>query len=213
MNNTMVPFWKTLTFWISACAWFVAMGGHYAGEIPDPYGVVAANVVAIVYAVLRCLVKRKEGLPWKGILATSEFAGTSATVLLNLLDSLAQVPSMPPKILVGISAAAGFLVTALHHLSGSNSFESAVTNEELAKLVGVSDEKIRQSADPSIYQERSARGRALNRFNDRLTGALVTTTAAEVDKQPGAPTTSTARSEAETPLERPTILGSTPKKE
>lgn len=138
---TIVPFWKTLTFWISLGVWFVALGGHYVGEIPAPYGIVAANVVALVYAVLRCLVKRKNGLPWKGILTTSEFAVTSATVFLNLLDSLAQVPAMPPKVLVGISAAAGFMATVLHHLSGTATLaigidpSAKISNEEIKKLL------------------------------------------------------------------------------
>lgn len=126
-----LPFWKTFTFWISLCAWFVTVGGHYASVIPDPYGIIAANVVALVYAILRCLTKRKEGLPWKGILSTSEFTVTSATVAFNLVDSLAQIPAMPPKVLVGLSALSGLLVTVLHHLSGGNSFESKFGSQTL----------------------------------------------------------------------------------
>ena len=127
-----IPFWKTFTFWISLGAWFVTVGGHYASVIPDPYGVIAANVVALVYAILRCLTKRKEGLPWKGILSTSEFTVTSATVAFNLVNSLAQIPAMPPKVLVGLSALSGLLVTVLHHLSGGNSFESKVGSQTLS---------------------------------------------------------------------------------
>ena len=116
----MLPFWKTTTFWISACSWFVAVGGHYSGAVPSPYGLVLGNVVVLVYALMRCLQKRKAGMPWKGILFTSEFVGTSATMMLNLLDALKEIPALPPKILVGITAASGLLVTVLHHLSGTD---------------------------------------------------------------------------------------------
>ena len=119
----MLPFWKTLTFWISACSWLAALGGHYVGAIPSPYGLVLGNVVVLVYATMRCLQKRQAGLAWKSILATSEFLGTSVTMILNLLDAVSQIPSLPPKVLVGITAASGLLVTVLHHLSGSKSLD------------------------------------------------------------------------------------------
>ena len=190
MNTTIVPFWKTLTFWISLCAWFVTVGGHYVGVIPDPYGIIAANVVALIYAILRCLVKRKEGLPWKGILGTSEFMVTSGTVALNLINALAQVPSMPPKVLVSLSAASGLLVTALHHLSGSNSFESKVSNEELAKIarVGLSLGEMNEGSQTQGSQTQ------MNKI---------------VAAQPGAPNVRASDPEAqtvETPLERPAVL-------
>ena len=117
----MLPFWKTLTFWISAGSWLTVLGGHYAGTIPSPYGLVLGNVVVLAYATTRCLQKRQAGLAWKSILATSEFAGTTLTMVANLLDALAQIPSLPPKILVVITGASGFILTVLHHLSGSKS--------------------------------------------------------------------------------------------
>jgi len=115
----MTPFWKTLTFWISACSWFVVLGGHYAGVIPSPYGLVLSNVVVLIYGLMRCLQKRQAGTPWKGILFTSEFVGTSATMVANLLDAAREIPSLPPKLLVGLAAASGLLVTILHQLSVS----------------------------------------------------------------------------------------------
>ena len=115
----MKPFWRTRLFWISVCSWIVTMGGHYAGVVPTPYGLVLANIVVIVYATFRCLQKRQAGIPWQGILFTSEFIGTIITMLINLLEALSQIPAMPPKVLVGITAAIGFLATTLHHLSGS----------------------------------------------------------------------------------------------
>jgi len=115
----MMPFWKTLTFWISACSWFIVLGGHYVGVIPSPYGLVLGNVVVLIYGIMRCLQKRQAGTPWKGILFTSEFVGTSATMLVNLLDALKEIPALPPKILVALAAASGLLVTILHQLSVS----------------------------------------------------------------------------------------------
>ena len=115
----MKPFWRTRLFWISVCSWIVTMGGHYVGVVPSPYGLVLANAVTIVYATLRCLQKRQAGVPWQGILFTSEFVGTTITMLINLLEALSQIPAMPPKILVGVTALIGFLATVLHHLSGS----------------------------------------------------------------------------------------------
>jgi hypothetical protein len=114
----MLVFYRTKTFWIAVCSWLVLMGGHYAAVVPAPYGLVLGNAVALVYGAMRCLQKRQAGIPWKGILFTSEFAITSATVLMNFLDSLAAIPSMPPKALAGISAAVVALSSLLHTLSG-----------------------------------------------------------------------------------------------
>jgi hypothetical protein len=115
----MKPFWKTLTFWISAVAWLAFVGGHYAGLTPPPYGLVFANAVAVLYAALRCLQKRKQGISWKSIFATSEFVGTACTVLVNLLESLTKLPVMSPKILGILSAAISGLLWILHTLNGS----------------------------------------------------------------------------------------------
>jgi hypothetical protein len=113
----MKTFFRSWTFWIAVCTWLVAMGGHYAALVPAPYGLVLANGVAIVYAVLRCLTKRKAGIPWKGILLTSEFGVTAATVLMNFLEALSKIPTMSPKALAGISAAILGLGSVLHTLS------------------------------------------------------------------------------------------------
>ena len=115
----MKPFWKTYTFWISVCAWLISMGGQYTDEIPSPYGLVAANVVALVYAVMRCLQKRQAGIPWKGIFYTSEFLGTGATVLINLLESLKNIPALSPKVLAFISVTIVGLGSLLHTFSGA----------------------------------------------------------------------------------------------
>jgi len=56
--------------------------------------------------------------PWKSILATSEFFATFLTMIANLLDAVSQIPSLPPKVLVGITGISGLLVTVLHHLAG-----------------------------------------------------------------------------------------------
>jgi hypothetical protein len=115
----MKPFWKTLTFWISILTWLVLIGGHYAGLTPPPYGLVLANVVAVVYAGLRCLQKRKAGISWKSIFFTSEFGITASTVLVNLLESLTTLPVMTPKLLGVVSAAISVLLFILHNLNGS----------------------------------------------------------------------------------------------
>ena len=115
----MAPFWKTYTFWISVCAWLVSMGGQYAEVIPSPYGLVAGNAVAIVYAVMRCLQKRQAGIPWKGIFFTSEFVVTSLTVASNLLESIKQIPALPPRLLGLASFAIVGIAAILHTLSGA----------------------------------------------------------------------------------------------
>jgi hypothetical protein len=117
----MLPFWKTLTFWISACSWLAVLGGHYSGVIPSPYGLVLGNVAVLVYALMRCLQKRQAGLAWKSILATSEFVGTALTMTANLLDSVSQIPSLPPKVLVVITGASGLIITILNRLAGNKS--------------------------------------------------------------------------------------------
>ncbi len=117
-DNRLMPFWKTFGFWITVGLWICFMGGHYASIMPSPYGLLAANVVAVVYAIVRCLRKRAAGLSWKGMLYTSEFAVSGLTVLINLLESLAEIPSMPPKALTGISAGVAFMVAVLHGLGG-----------------------------------------------------------------------------------------------
>lgn len=117
----MTPFWKTLTFWISACSWFVVIGGHYVGAIPAPYGLVASNFIAVIYAVLRCLQKRQAGIPWKAILFTSEFAVTTLTVLVDQLESIKQIPSLPPKVLGIVSGGIAGLLFLLHALAGGRS--------------------------------------------------------------------------------------------
>jgi hypothetical protein len=115
----MKPFWKTLTFWISAVTWLGLVGGHYAGLTPPPWGLVMANIVAMIYATLRCLQKRNSGLPWKSIFLTSEFAVTVCTVLVNFLESLTQLPVMSSRALAVISAAISGLVWLLHTLNGT----------------------------------------------------------------------------------------------
>jgi hypothetical protein len=117
--TTFKPFWKTLTFWISAITWLGLVGGHYAGLTPPPYGLVCANVVAVLYAVLRCLQKRKLGIAWKSIFFTSEFSVTTCTVLVNLLESLTELPVVSPRVLVIISTAISGLLWVLHNLNGS----------------------------------------------------------------------------------------------
>jgi hypothetical protein len=116
----MTAFFRTWTFWIAVCTWLVLMAGHYATIVPPPYGLVLANLVALVYGTLRCLQKRQAGLPWKGILFTSEFGVTSATVLMNLLESLTKLPSLPPKALAVISGGVVALGSLLHTLSSTN---------------------------------------------------------------------------------------------
>ena len=133
----MKPFWKTRIFWILATAWLAATGAHYAGLVPAPYGLVVANLAAVAYAVARCLAKRQAGVPWRGILSTSELTVTSLTVVVNLSSSLAEVPGLPPKVLVGLSAFAGLATTVLHQLSGK--FVSHVSDEELRHLVRRAD--------------------------------------------------------------------------
>jgi hypothetical protein len=228
-----IPFWKTFTFWISLGAWFVTVGGHYASVIPDPYGVIAANVVALVYAILRCLTKRKEGLPWKGILSTSEFTVTSATVAFNLVNSLAQIPAMPPKVLVGLSALSGLLVTVLHHLSGGNSFESKFGSQTLgsqtlgSQTLGsqtLSNADFLKIAQASLTPHNEELAKMLQGF-PRSTSTTVNTLAHVQDDevvkpgslklarelgkilpvQPGAPIAIISKTEAETPLEKPLI--------
>jgi hypothetical protein len=115
----MKPFWKTLTFWISASTWLVLVGGHYAGITPPPYGLVLANVVAVIYATLRCLQKRNTGIPWKSIFLTSEFSGTACTVLVNLLESLMKLPVMSSRALAIISGIISGLLWILHSINGS----------------------------------------------------------------------------------------------
>jgi len=120
----MLPFWKTLTFWISDCSWFTVLGGHYIGAIPSPYGLVLGNVVVLVYATMRCLQKRQAGLAWKSILATSELFATFLTMVANLLDAVSQIPSLPPRVLVGITGASSLVVVVLHHLAGGKAPDS-----------------------------------------------------------------------------------------
>jgi hypothetical protein len=115
----MKPFWKTYTFWISVCAWLISMGGQYSEAIPSPYGLVAANLVAVVYATMRCLQKRQAGIPWKGIFFTSEFIGSSATVLANFFESLKNLPTLSPKALAIVSAIVVGLGSLLHTLGGT----------------------------------------------------------------------------------------------
>jgi len=115
----MKPFWKTYTFWISICAWLISMGGQYAEVIPSPYGLIVGNTVAVVYAVMRCLQKRQAGIPWKGIFFTSEFVGTGATVLINLLESLKNIPALSPKVLAIISVSIVGLGSLLHTFGGT----------------------------------------------------------------------------------------------
>ena len=115
----MQAFYRTWTFWIAACSWLALVGGHYATVLPAPYGLVLANAVAIVYAATRCLQKRQAGVPWKGIFFTSEFAVTSATVVMNFLDAVSKIPALPPKALGAISGAIVTLGALLHTLSGT----------------------------------------------------------------------------------------------
>ncbi|MGD0094832.1 MAG: lysylphosphatidylglycerol synthase domain-containing protein [Planctomycetota bacterium] len=82
-------------------------------------GYVLANVVAMVYATMRCLQKRKAGVPWKGILMTSEFAFTAVTVLMNFFESLTKIPSLPPHTLASISGVVVALGALLHTLSST----------------------------------------------------------------------------------------------
>lgn len=114
----MTPFWKTYTFWIAVCLWLATVGGHYANVIPAPYGLVVANAVAIIYAVVRCLQKRVIGIPWKGIFFTSEFIVSALTVIINFLESLTKIPALSPGVLGGISTSTVLLVSLLHSLSG-----------------------------------------------------------------------------------------------
>lgn len=114
----MTPFWKTLAFWISACAWLASVGGHYAKVVPPPCGLFAADGVAVAYAVLRCLRKRQSGATWKGILYTSEFAMTVLTLFINFAESLTKVPSLSPRALQVASGVLVLLVSALHTAGG-----------------------------------------------------------------------------------------------
>jgi len=139
----MAPFWNTYTFWSSACALLVSMGGQYAELVPSPYGLVAGNAVAIVYAVMRCLQKRSAGIPWKGILFTSEFLVTGATVLINFLESLKNIPSLSPRVLAIVSASIVGLGSLLHTLGGAKTSPGAsgggglpYTKEDLRRLMG-----------------------------------------------------------------------------
>jgi hypothetical protein len=127
----MKAFFRSWTFWIAICAWFVFMGGHYATVVPAPYGLVLANGVAIVYAVMRCLTKRREGIPWKGIVLTSEFGVTAATVLMNFLEAVSKIPALSPKVLAAISAAIVGLGSVLHTLSSSKPANPANKSEAI----------------------------------------------------------------------------------
>jgi hypothetical protein len=131
----MPVFFRTWTFWIAICAWGIAVGAHYAAVVPPPYGLVLANAVAMAYATVRCLQKRKAGIPWKGIVMTSEFALTTVTVVMNFLESLTKIPSLPPKTLTAISGVTVALGALLHTLSSSGSALPAVETiiDNLAK--------------------------------------------------------------------------------
>jgi hypothetical protein len=118
-RKIMKPFWKTLTFWISVCTWATVMGGQYVGAIPSPYGLVVANFIAVLYAILRYLRKRQAGIPWKAIVFTSEFTVTGLTVLVNQLDAIKQIPSLPPWVLGGISGSIALFLVVLHTLGGT----------------------------------------------------------------------------------------------
>jgi hypothetical protein len=147
----MKSFWKTYTFWISVCAWLVSMGGQYSEAIPSPYGLVAANVVALVYAVMRCLQKRQAGIPWKGIFFTSEFLGTGATVLINLLESLKNIPALSPKILASISVTIVGLGSLLHTLGGTkheNGVPATLASEAITTDVPIVASKVVSSTHP-----------------------------------------------------------------
>jgi len=117
---SMTPFWKTYTFWAAVGLWLATLGGHYADVIPSPYGLVVANAVAIIYAVVRCMQKRAWGISWKGIFFTSEFIVSALTVIVNFLESLSQIPALSPGVLAGISTTTVLLVSLLHSLSGKS---------------------------------------------------------------------------------------------
>jgi hypothetical protein len=117
-RRAVIPFWETLSFWITVCTWTIVVCGHYVGAIPEPYGLVVANIVAVIYTVLRCLEKRQAGVPWKGIISTSEFTITSLTVISNLLESLKQLPALSPRMLGFISMGIAAIAAVLHSLSG-----------------------------------------------------------------------------------------------
>jgi hypothetical protein len=125
-SAALAPFWKSFTFWIAMGLWAVTVGGHYAQVIPPPYGLLVGNAVAAGYAILRCLQKRAAGVPWKGIVATSEFMITVITVLVNTLESLSALPAMSPKALAGISAGIAILVSLLHTLAGRRGNQSGI---------------------------------------------------------------------------------------
>jgi multisubunit Na+/H+ antiporter MnhB subunit len=131
----MTAFFRTWTFWIALGSWAVLVGGHYAAIVPSPYGLVLANVVAMIYATTRCLQKRKAGIPWKGILLTSEFAFSAMTVLINFCESLTKLPGLSPRALAAISALVVGLGSLMHTLSSSKNALPAVETiiNDLAK--------------------------------------------------------------------------------
>lgn len=151
----MTVFFRTWTFWIAVLTWLVLMGGHYATILPPPYGLVLANAVAIVYGLLRCLQKRRAGIPWKGILFTSEFGVAGVTVLMNFLESLSKLPSLPPKVLAGISGGVVALGSLLHTLSSTKKVLPPVDDilKELKKdnlAEGVPDKPADKSETPPV---------------------------------------------------------------
>jgi hypothetical protein len=160
----MTAFFRTWTFWIAVCTWLILVGGHYAAIVPHPYGLVLANGVAIVYGVLRTIRKRQAGIPWKGVLFTSEFSVTAATVLMNFLESLSKIPSLSPKVLAGISASVVALGSLLHTLSSSKKSLPPVVEilEKLSKdnlASGVPDKASAATETPvvptSIHTEKT----------------------------------------------------------
>lgn len=152
---SMATFFHTWTFWIALCSWAALIGGHYAAVVPPPYGLVLANVVAMVYATMRCLQKRKAGVPWKGILMTSEFAFTAVTVLMNFFESLTKIPSLPPHTLASISGVVVALGALLHTLSSTKNALPTVETiiDNLAKnnpANAVPDKVLREITTPVI---------------------------------------------------------------
>jgi len=144
-----VLYFRTWTFWIAVCTWLIFMGGHYAAIVPPPYGLVLANAVALVYGILRCLQKRKAGIPWKGILFTSEFVVTSVTVLMNFLESLTALPAMPPKVLAVLSASIVALGSLLHTLSG--------TKKDLPPVAEIMDSLAKDNLSGAVSDQSSPR--------------------------------------------------------
>jgi len=116
--------------------------------ITGPGALVVANVVVIMYATVRCLQKRAAGTPWGAIFHSTEFLGMAGTLIVNLMESVSKLPSIPPSILHGLSIGIALIVTILHTLANppvvpplSSSITAALPTKQVLVVGGVNSEK------------------------------------------------------------------------